>query len=157
MLPPIPRCFSTELFIVPDVIYTICYVFLKWFLFWDFFACWCTTLNLVHFYLPLILFAIHVSVMPETHNWTVDGRFFTFNSLDMWKFLAFGGIWVNGSRVVWEEVILVPYESINDIASFPVVWMLWHHWLKRSNCLLHLESSMPFYSGHWNGVSVVGW
>ena len=38
-----------------------------------------------------------------------------FNSLKMCDFLAYGGIWVNGSREVCGKIILVPYVNVTDI------------------------------------------
>ena len=80
--------------------------------------------------------------MLALHNWPVDRSILSFNFLNIWHFLASGGMWVQGIWDICEEVIFVPYDSVTDIESFPSGWILWHHWLKQRKWLVQPESDM---------------
>ena len=53
--------------------------------------------------------------MLVSQNCPMDKSILSFNCFNMWYILASGGIWLNGTSVVWEEVILVPSNIVNYI------------------------------------------
>ena len=51
---------------------------------------------------------------------------------------------MNGSRVVYEGVILIIFDSVTGIAPFPVNYMLCHHLLNHRKWPVHLELAIVF-------------
>ena len=67
---------------------------------------------------------MNVAVICEFKNWPMDRKVLSYYYINIRHFISAIRMWVNRSRDVREENVLVTSVSVTDMAPFTAGWML---------------------------------